>query len=167
MKIPEGVSIQVQGSTITASGPKGSVEKQFDSSTAVVEVKDGAVEVKLAVSERRRTWAVVKTVAAHIRNMLEGVSTGFEKKLQVVYAHFPITIEVKPNEVLIKNFLGEKSSRRAALLPGVQVKVDKQDVTVSGADREAVGQSAANIVQAVRITNRDRRVFQDGIYLVG
>ena len=165
MKIPEGVSLQVVDGKIIASGPKGSVEKTFDARTASVEVQDGVVSVRAVVSERRRTSASVNAIAAHIRNMLAGVSQGFEKKLQVVYAHFPMSIEVKGTEVLIKNFLGEKSPRAADVLPGVQVKVDKQEIIVSGANRESVGQTAANIVQAVRITNRDKRVFQDGIYV--
>ena len=52
--------------------------------------------------------------------------------------------------------------------PGeVQVRVEnKVDVIVSGADREKVGQTAANIERACKIRKRDRRVFQDGIYIV-
>ena len=65
--------------------------------------------------------------------------------------------------------LGERP--RVAKLPWspseVEVKVqNKTDVTVSGVDREKVGQTAANIERSCRIKKRDRRVFQDGIYIV-
>jgi hypothetical protein len=52
------------------------------------------------------------------------------------------------------------------ILPSVKVEVKKQEVIVSGIDIEAVGQTAANIEQATRITGKDSRVFQDGIYIV-
>ncbi len=167
IKIPEGVSLEVSGSKFVARGPKGTIEKSFDSGVAVVEIANGEVAVKAlpGLKERRSVSASVNSVAAHIKNALHGVSHGFEKKLTVIYAHFPITIEAKGSEVLVKNFLGEKSPRRASVVPGVQVKVEKQEITVSGVDREAVGQTAANIIQSARITRRDRRVFQDGIYL--
>ena len=57
--------------------------------------------------------------------------------------------------------------RRAAILSGVDVRVEnKTDVIVSGIDKEAVGQTAANIERCTTVKNRDRRVFQDGIYRV-
>jgi large subunit ribosomal protein L6 len=95
---------------------------------------------------------------------------GFEYKLKAVYSHFPMTIRVNGNQMTITNLFGEKVPRVAALpwSPAeVEVKVqNKTDVTVSGADREKVGQTAANIERSCRIKNRDRRVFQDGIYIV-
>ena len=66
--------------------------------------------------------------------------------------------------------LGEKVPRVAALpwTPAdVQVKIEnKSDVVVSGADREKVGQTAANIERACKVKKRDPRVFQDGIYII-
>ncbi len=166
MKVPDGVSFDVSPGSIKVSGPKGTVEKSFDAKTVSVAVSNGEVEVKAAVREKKRVHAAVNSVKAHIRNMFDGVTKGFEKRLSVVYAHFPVTVEVKGSEVHVKNFLGEKSVRKAAVAGGVKVIVQKQDITVSGSDREAVGQTAANIIRATVITKRDRRVFQDGIYEV-
>ncbi len=167
MKIPEGVSLEVLEGKYVAKGPKGSVEKAFNSSVASIEVSGGEAEVKprKGLPKRRSATAALNSIRAHVRNALEGAATGFSKKLVVVFAHFPITVEVKGSDVLIKNFLGEKSARKAAVLAGVQVKVDKQEISVTGADRYAVGQTAANIIQATRISERDRRIFQDGIYV--
>ncbi len=111
--------------------------------------------------------AIARTFKAHIANMLKGVTEGFTYKLKVVYSHFPMTIKVQGDEVVIENFLGEKNPRRARILPGVNVKVmGGQEIIVEGIDKEAVGQTAANIEQATRITKWDRRVFQDGVYIV-
>src|SRR3989344_4500309 len=166
MKVPDGVSFDVSPGAMKASGPKGTVERAFDAKTVVVSLANGEVEVKAAVREKKSVHAAVNSVKAHINNMFNGVTKGFEKKLSVVYAHFPVTVEVKGNEVHVKNFLGEKSERKAKVVTGVKVVVQKQDITVTGADRDAVGQTAANIIKATVITKRDRRIFQDGIYEV-
>ena len=79
-------------------------------------------------------------------------------------------MKVDGNRFTITNMLGEKVPRVAALpwTPAeVQVKIEnKSDVVVSGADREKVGQTAANIERACKVKKRDPRVFQDGIYIV-
>lgn len=108
----------------------------------------------------------MRTFKAHINNMIKGVTEGFKYRLKVVYSHFPMTVKVQGDEVVIENFLGEKNPRRAKILPGVTVKVKGSEIEVEGIDKEAVGQTAANIEQATRITKWDRRVFQDGIYIV-
>ena len=76
-----------------------------------------------------------------------------------------MSVSVDKNRVIIKNFLGEKTPRSAKILEGINIKVEGFDVIVTGIDLEKVGQTAANIESACRITNRDRRVFQDGIYI--
>lgn len=149
---------------VTASGPKGSVSKQFNSRLVKISTQADEISVVAIGKMNRGKTAVINSVQRHLLNMFAGVQNGFSKKLAIVYAHFPVAIEVKPGKVLIKNFLGEKSPRTAKIAAGVQVKADKQEITVSGADREAVGQTAANIIEAVRIRKRDVRVFQDGIY---
>lgn len=156
--------MEVADGKAIVKGPKGSVSKQFNSRLVKIEAGQGEVIVHGIGKMNRRKKAAVNSVERHLLNMFAGVQQSFSKKLLVVYAHFPVALEVKGGEVLIKNFLGEKNPRSARIVPGVQVKADKQEITVSGADRESVGQTAANIMQAVRVKRRDVRVFQDGIY---
>jgi large subunit ribosomal protein L6 len=99
--------------------------------------------------------------------MANGVISGYSHKLKILFSHFPISVEVKGKEMLIKNFLGEKQPRKAKII-GAQTKVEAkgQEVSISGISKEEVGQTVANIKSATRIRNRDSRVFQDGFYLV-
>jgi len=166
MKLPQGISISVSEGSLTVSAGGASLSRKFNPRVMKVSVNEGEVVAeaigKLSSSKR----AAVNAIEAHLRNMVKGLQDGFSKKLTIIYAHFPISVEVKGDHVLIKNFLGEKSPRTAKIVAGCQVKADKQEVNVSGIDREAVGQTAANIIQAVRIRKRDVRIFQDGVYLV-
>jgi large subunit ribosomal protein L6 len=99
--------------------------------------------------------------------MVKGVTDGFTYTLKALYSHFPMTLAVKGNEFVVNNYFGERVPRSAAIINGVNVKVqNKIEVVVSGIDKEAVGQTAANIERSTTIKKRDRRVFQDGIYLI-
>ena len=70
-------------------------------------------------------------------------------------------------ELVVNNYFGEKIPRRAVFVGDVEVRVEnKTEVVVSGYDKESVGQTAANIERCCSVKKRDRRVFQDGIYLV-
>ncbi|CAD5243596.1 50S ribosomal protein L6 [Thermococcus camini] len=165
VEIPEGVEVTVEGNTVKVKGPKGELERELKYPGVQIFTEDGKVVV-FKEFPRKRDIAIARTFKAHIANMIKGVTEGFTYKLKIVYSHFPMTVKVQGDEVVIENFLGEKNPRRAKILPGVTVRVSGQEVIVEGIDREAVGQTAANIEQATKITKWDRRVFQDGIYIV-
>jgi large subunit ribosomal protein L6 len=98
--------------------------------------------------------------------MLKGVTDGFIYKMKIVYSHFPISVEVKGKEVLIKNFTGERSPRKAHIIGYTSVRMEGKDtVLIEGIDIEEVAQTAANIQQSTKIRKKDIRVFMDGIYV--
>lgn len=115
---------------------------------------------------RKREKALVGTYGAHLRNMLVGATKGFEYKLKIVYAHFPIKTSVKADQFVIENFLGEKFPRKTKILGATKVNIKGDQVLVTGPNVEDAGQTAANIERATKIKGFDPRVFQDGIYIV-
>jgi large subunit ribosomal protein L6 len=118
-----------------------------------------------AVNPRKKEAALVNTIAAHVRNMIKGVTEGFTYRLKIVFVHFPMTVRVQGRNVVIQNFIGERKDRYAKLFGNVQVTVDGDDIIVQGPDIEEVAQTAANIQQACRIRRKDLRKFLDGIYV--
>ncbi len=165
VEIPEGVNVRVDGNNLVVSGPKGQLERVFKHHMVKLELKDNVVRV-FSDSDRRKQKALVGTWAAHIRNMIGGVTKGWEARLRAVYSHFPMKLNIEGDMFVVQNFLGEKSPRTAKILPGVDVKIEKNDIIVTGIDRERVGETASNIEISTKVTGYDRRVFQDGCYLV-
>jgi len=164
VEIPEGVEVEVDGKKVRVKGPLGELVRDF--SHAPVDIRlDGREVVVEAYWPKKRERAMIGTVAAHIKNMITGVTKGFTYKLKIVFTHFPIQVTVEGDKVVIRNFLGERAPRVAKIMPGVKVEVTKEDVIVKGIDIEAVGQTAANIEQATKIKEKDLRVFLDGIYI--
>lgn len=167
VEIPQGVSVEVEGLKVTVKGPKGTLTKDFSHMKDVsIRVEEGSVIVETYMVNRRKK-ALVGTAAAHIRNMIKGVTVGYRYKLKIVFSHFPISVSVdeKNKRVVIKNFLGERSDRFAKIYGDVKVKVQGNDIIVEGIDIEAVGLTAASIERATKIKDLDRRVFMDGIYI--
>ncbi len=163
--IPEGTSVDIGKNLITTKGERGELSKDLKTGKIKVSKKDNKI-ILSSESSRRKDISLLGTLRGSIKNMVHGVSDGIKYKLRIVYSHFPMSIKVQGNKVVIENFLGEKYPRRADILEGVNVEVTGQDVAVSGIDKENVAQTAANIEQATRIKDLDPRVFQDGCYIV-
>jgi len=164
IEIPKEIEIEIEGNKVIAKGKEGTVEREFSLSNLSMEKKENEIIIgnkKSSKKEKRR----MNTIAAHIRNMINGVQKVFEYKLKICFSHFPITVEVKGNEALIKNFLGERTPRKVKIPEGAEVKVDKEIITISSPSIEIAGQAAANFENVTRIAKRDRRVFQDGIFI--
>jgi large subunit ribosomal protein L6 len=164
IKVPGGVTVTVAQGTVKVKGPKGELVRSMAHPRVRILPAQGEVAVTCEMA-RRKEKALVGTYAAHVRNMVKGVQEEWEYRMKIVYSHFPIKTKVAGETFHIDNFLGEKDSRRATILPGVKVKVEGDIVVLTGADLEKVGQTAANIEQACRIRFRDPRVFQDGVYI--
>jgi large subunit ribosomal protein L6 len=164
IEIPEGVEVSIVGDIITVKKDDKTNERDFDFGDMKVEKKGNEIilENKKASKNEKRS---INTTASHIKNMIKGVQEKFEYKLKVCFSHFPMTVEVKGNEAIIKNFLGEHYPRKVRIPKGAHVDVDKEIITVTSSDKEIAGQAAANFENVTRITNRDRRIFQDGIFI--
>jgi len=165
IEIPEKVEVSVDGFMIKVKGEKGENERSMKFSGIEIK-KEGDDIIIISKKPTKREKKMVFTFKAHIKNMIKGVSEGFVYKLKVCSSHFPMKASIKDKEVVIKNFFGEKIDRRAKLLEGVNGKVEGDIIVMEGIDREKVGQSAANVEKATQIKNRDKRIFQDGVYII-
>lgn len=167
--LAEGVTASVAENVITLSKESETICREFVHPRVSATITSESIEVFCDLP-RRKDRALAGTWAAHLRNMNRGLSEGFEYRLKAVYSHFPMTLKVEGDTLTITNLFGERVPRRADLPwspADVTVKIEnKTEVIVTGADREKVGQTSANIERACRIRRRDRRVFQDGVYIV-
>ncbi len=164
ISIPEGIEASQEEFDITIKGEKGEITKSFYHPKVRANVDSDKIVIE-TVSGSRKEKAMVGTFESHLKNMFYGVQNGYEYKMKVLYTHFPMTVKVQEDEVVIENFLGERSPRTARIMGDAKVNVSGEDVTVTGINREDVGQTAANIESATRLSGRDRRVFKDGVYV--
>lgn len=165
VEIPEGIELEVGTNFVKVSGQEGENSKEINFWRINVEKEQGKVVLGNPKATKREK-KVMKTIAAHIRNLIKGVQEKFEYQLKVCSTHFPMSVSVDNGKATIKNFWGEKIPREAHIPEGAEVSVDGEYIKVKSVDKETAGEAAARLEAATRIKNRDKRVFQDGIYLI-
>ncbi|HFC76625.1 MAG TPA: 50S ribosomal protein L6 [Candidatus Moranbacteria bacterium] len=139
IEIPEGIKIEIKDNKMSVSGPKGKLEM-----TIVYEIK---VEIKdnLVYTSRKqktkRAAAMWGTTSRLISNMIKGVSEGFEKTLELNGVGFRMALKGKQIDMA----LGFSHPVEVDIPEGLEVKIDKNNLIVSGIDKQAVGQFAAEI----------------------
>jgi len=170
--VPKDVKIAVKSREVTVSGPRGELKRSFRHLNCDIKLEQTSKGQKL----RAVMWfgahkqiAALRTVLTHVKNMITGVTKGYEYKMRFVYAHFPINtaIVAAGAGIEIRNFLGEKIVRRVNMLPGVKVAHSdaKDEIVLTGNDVELVSRSASLIHQSTLVKNKDIRKFLDGIYV--
>jgi len=164
IQMPEGVRATLVGRMLSVNGKLGEAKKSFDKINVNVTVEGNRV-VFTPFSAKKKDNVIINTVSSIVNNMVTGVTKGYTYKLKVVYAHFPITVKTKGNEVLVENFVGERSPRVADIVGACKVSVEGDDVIVKGVSLEDVGQTAANVELATKIKRKDQRIFLDGLYI--
>lgn len=166
VEFPEGFEFDIKGSEVIVKHQGKEIKKGFNFKN-IEEKKQGNLLILEAKKASKRELKMIKTIAAHVKNIIQGLQKKYIYKLEVAYLHFPITLEIQKdkNQILIKNFLGEKTPRIAYIVPGAEVIVEKNKITVEAHEKEVASQTAANIEIATKIKNRDRRKFQDGIFI--
>lgn len=165
IEIPSEINARVENRNVILSKSGKEVSRKLN--LAIDARLEGNLLTLSTKKSKKREGKIMGSETAHIKNLIEGLTKGFKYRLQVANVHFPITLEYDKinNKILIKNFLGEKTPRCAAISPGVDVKIIKDVIELESPDIEKAGQTAANIEKATKIRLRDRRVFQDGVYI--
>lgn len=152
IKIPKSVEVSITDGKIRVKGPKGTLERKIHP-FVMVEINGDEIWVQpnLKAAKRKSDEKRMKTFQgtywSHIRNMLEGVTKGFEKKLAVVGVGYRALMQGK---TLVLN-VGYAHPVEIVPPEGISFAVDRDAkkswfvITVSGVDKELVGQVAANI----------------------
>lgn len=143
IQIPEGVTVDSKDGNLVFKGPKGEKlvpEMQYLS----IEIADKNISVKTE-KEFKQARANLGTMASHIKNAIEGVTAGFSKILELEGVGYRATIEGK-TLVLI---LGFSHPVRFEFPEGITITAEKSQITISGVDKQAVGQASA-VIRAFR-----------------
>lgn len=164
IQVPEDVDVRLEGKKVNVKGAKGSLIRDFSFVPIAIEGEGKNIRI-WAKWPRKKEAALVGTIYSHIMNMITGVTKGYSYKIKIVFSHFPISVKVQNKEVVIENFTGERRARHVKIRGDVKVKIETDDITLSGINLEDVSQTAANIEQATRVRNKDPRVFLDGLYV--
>ncbi len=159
IEIPPGVQVEIKQTdnnlVVKVKGPMGEIEKNFGYVPLLAHVEDGKVVLETYFAKKFEK-ALIGTIAARIRNMIQGVTKGWRYKLKIVYSHFPIMVKVQGDKLVIENFLGRKDKIILDIPKGVKVQVTKDDIIVEGIDRDIVSQFAANIEEATTLRGDER-----------
>jgi large subunit ribosomal protein L6 len=164
VELPKGVSAKFEAGSITVTGPLGKVIQDFSKIPVDVEISGTKVSV-VTHGTRRKNRSILNTGRSLIVNAVEGVTKGYQYKLKVIYAHFPVTVKVQGKKVLVENFYGERSPRVAEIIGDTKAEVQGEDIILNGISIQDVGQTAANLEQATMVKRKDQRVFLDGVYV--
>jgi len=163
-ELPEEFEAEHQDGVLTIEAEGEEVSRKLEHAMIDVEVAEAEV-IFSTDSTKKNITSIVKTFQSHLENMIEGIHDEHVYKMKGVYAHFPMTVKQEDGKILIENFMGERKPREIEIMDGVDVEIDGEDLTLRGADKEAVGQTAGRIEQACKKGNRDPRTFQDGVYI--
>ncbi len=139
ISIPEKVEVKLDGLELVVAGPLGTLKRRWPRALSL-QVENGTATINVAKSnsDTRALWG---TMAAHLKNLIEGVTKGFEKKLLIEGVGYRAAVT---GQKMTLN-LGLSHPVERAIPAGLTVAVDKGTVTIKGFDKELVGQFAAEI----------------------
>ncbi|HDM31800.1 MAG TPA: 50S ribosomal protein L6 [bacterium] len=146
IEIPNNVKVEIQGQRVLVEGPKGKLEKEFPSEIKI-EMKEGKIFLSPKIEEKKLKGKLKKIKALWgltrqlIFNMIEGVTKGFEKKLVIQGLGYRANME---GDTLVLQ-VGFSHPVKVTFPKEIKVTVEKNIISVSGIDKELVGQIAAKI----------------------
>lgn len=164
IEVPSGVNCTVKDQVIICSKSGVELSKSFNEPSLSIALKNNQITIEIKKGNKK-DLKLAKSIVAHIENMFNGLESEYEYQMEACNVHFPMTLKIDKSKLIITNFLGEKKTREAVIIPGVTVEIKGQKLTVKSRSKDNAGQTVANIEKATKIRKRDRRIFQDGIYL--
>lgn len=137
--IPAGVTVTLEGGVLKVKGSKGELSRKVDQKHVTFTIEGDTIT--LAPTKTEQAPALWGTYAAHLRNMIQGVTEGFTKILEIEGVGY--RAEVKGSDLVLN--VGFSHQVPMAVPAGIEAKVEKNVITLTGPDNEALGQYAANV----------------------
>lgn len=140
IEIPANTTVTLSDATLTVKGPKGELVREFNTKVVKINIENNVITFVPQMDDKfaRALWG---TTAAHVKNMIEGVNTGYSKKLILEGVGFK-------SEVAGKNLnlaLGFSHPVVVPISEGLTVTAEKNNITVTGIDKELVGQFTSKV----------------------
>jgi len=137
--IPEGVEVKLEGNTIYVKGPKGDFSLEIRPEIGI-KIENGQIEVfpKMQTKETKALWGTTRSL---INNLVEGVTRGFKKQLEIQGIGYKAKLE--GNELVLE--VGFSHPVKMEIPEGIEVSIDKNIITIEGIDKQLVGEFAARI----------------------
>jgi len=140
VKLPAGTEAKIENGFFSVKGPKGELKKPLNKAVEV-EIADGEIKIKVANPEKKKERSLWGLWRSLVNNMVSGVNAHFEKKLEINGVGYHAQV----NGRKLTFTLGYSHPIDYELPEGITAKVEKNILTISGADKEVVGETAANI----------------------
>lgn len=138
--LPENTTVSIDGDVVSIKGPKGELSRSFR--TEVVSIKEDEGKLVLEANDGevfpRSLWG---TYASHLSNMIIGVNEGYEKKLEIHGIGYKA--ELKGDTLVLH--VGFSHPVEMDIPEGLEVNIEKNVLTVTGIDKEAIGQFCASV----------------------
>ncbi len=157
-KIPQGVTVEIKGDDLVVKGPKGELHQKLHP-RVTVSTGEGQVTVSVVNEENTKDKALWGTFSSIIENMLEGVTAGFKKQLEINGVGYKAIL--KGQDLVLE--VGFSHTVELKPATGIKFEVEKNIITVSGTDKQMVGEMAAQI----RSTKKVEPYKGKGIKYVG
>jgi len=173
VEIPKDITATLDpvrgGKNVKIKGSKGELERTFKRLQVHFTLESNKFIIQNHFGNKTEA-AMVGTIAGHLSNMIKGVTEGFTYKVRIITSHFPATVEVQKNIILVKNLYGRRDPLRIPFdTKAINISVKGDIVTMTGIDIEKVSQTASRLAESTRLRGRrskDPTVFQDGLYVV-
>lgn len=140
VSVPDNTEVTLSGTSLSVKGPKGELKREFKVNLVSINI-NGKEITFTPQDEENSTRALWGTYAAHVKNMIKGVNDGYEKKLEIEGVGFK-------SEVTGENIKFALGFSHPILMPipaGLKVTAEKNVITITGMDKEVVGEFAATV----------------------
>jgi len=165
IEVPKELNLRIEENNVVVKSSEGENKKKFNFKDIKTKIEDHKL-ILFKEKGTKKDKKLINTLAAHIENMVKGLQKKYEYIIEICSVHFPMNVKSENNKLIIKNFLGERKERIIKLMKGVDVEVKGNKIYIKSLDKDKAGTQAAQIEIISRISNKDKRIFQDGLWII-